>query len=98
MSEGEHLMNRTEFNEFCLHMWNELEKHKIEKVPLGNMLPKNVFSISVIDLKRRIAKMVQGDEKEIIKQSVHCANDLFFIWTKMRQEAAEKHGRKARAN
>ena len=88
----DHLMDKDQFNEFVYSMWCELGKHKDEKKALANVAPQDVFSISMIDIKKRVTMMNDFRPSTIEKQSVHTANYLFFMWCKAREALRNKNG------
>ena len=64
-------------------MFAEILKHKDDKMSLEDMRPENVYTMCVINVRKRMGDIDTTDVEFIRKQCVHMANYLYFMWTKM---------------
>ncbi len=79
------IINRKLFTQFCGQMYAELLKHRDEKlcISLKEMRPENVYSVCMLEIKKRLHMIESSDVELIRKQDIHMANYLFMMWVKM---------------
>jgi len=84
-TRDDHLMDDETFKAFTGKMWMELELHRLDKNPIKNWEPHEVWILCVDELKKRLELIETRDPEEIAKQSVHIANYMYFLNQKMNQ-------------
>ena len=83
----DYLMDKHLFTQFCGQMYAEMLKHKDEKMAmtLSEMEPVNVYSVGLLEIKKRLQRLENVEPELIMKEDVHMANYLFFMWVKMKE-------------
>lgn len=86
----EHLMSKDEIVLFAMEMYNQLLRHKNEKIGIKNWTVDDVYKLVIDNIEERLDKIktnhqqMKFDDKEFIeKQLVHIANYCFFLRTKL---------------
>ena len=79
------IIDKHKFTQFCGQMYAELLKHRDEKlcISLEEMRPENVYSVCMLEIKKRLHMIESSDVELIRKQDIHMANYLFMMWVKM---------------
>ena len=77
-----HLMSQEQLGLFFGEMWEQLVKHKSEKIGIKNWDLVDVWQLCKDELEKRLELIKTRDPDEIRKQCVHMANYLCFLWQK----------------